>query len=342
MIASIGPSGVFGRSAARFFKVVIRGKPNLLTEQAKVRGYYEQLVNPVWYNPALALTLQGVPDHWFKTEQKLLFDTGDLGIQAFRANSSVLAKGVSVHINAWGMRDREHDLIAKSGVSRIAILGTSVEAGSGVSYDESFKALLERALSSEYEVLNFSKPHSTAATELFDLEFKVAPFKPAVVLVFSHAAELASNKQKVVTAVRQRVKISYPEIARIVTEARLDAQLSETDNLRRLYPFGEELLLRTYQAMIRICRENGFRPVLVYLPPIGDDFSLRLKQQILASALAAGFEIIDLSEVFEGHDPDTLTLAPWDSHPNSLGHQLIAEKLLIELKSKNVVLEKRH
>jgi len=40
---------------------------------------------------------------------------------------------------------------------------------------------------------------------------------------------------------------------------------------------------------------------------------------------------IDLSNVFQHYDTKLLYLAPWDNHPNELGHRIIADKLFYEI-----------
>ncbi len=45
----------------------------------------------------------------------------------------------------------------------------------------------------------------------------------------------------------------------------------------------------------------------------------------------AGFIVLDLSNVYEGHDERDLTVAEWDRHPNAHGQRLIAEQLYLEL-----------
>ena len=44
-------------------------------------------------------------------------------------------------------------------------------------------------------------------------------------------------------------------------------------------------------------------------------------------AEAAGWTVLSLEGVYDGHDPDDLRIAPWDHHPNARGHALIADRL---------------
>jgi hypothetical protein len=41
----------------------------------------------------------------------------------------------------------------------------------------------------------------------------------------------------------------------------------------------------------------------------------------------AGLVVIDMTDAYAGVDSPKQAIAPWDSHPNVLGHQLLADKL---------------
>ena len=50
-------------------------------------------------------------------------------------------------------------------------------------------------------------------------------------------------------------------------------------------------------------------------------------EETLRTARAAGFIVIDLSDVFTGQDLEAIRVAEWDDHPNEKGHRLIADRL---------------
>ena len=50
-------------------------------------------------------------------------------------------------------------------------------------------------------------------------------------------------------------------------------------------------------------------------------------------AREAGFDTIDLSDVYSGEEVQILRVAEWDFHPNAYGHRLIANRLQQELHS---------
>ena len=69
-------------------------------------------------------------------------------------------------------------------------------------------------------------------------------------------------------------------------------------------------------------------PVWIYLPPL-DPTAGEAEERGRARELAeeAGFEIIDLTGIYDGEDMDTLSLEQWDRHPNAAAHERIAGRL---------------
>ncbi len=55
-------------------------------------------------------------------------------------------------------------------------------------------------------------------------------------------------------------------------------------------------------------------------------------------AAAAGFIVVDLSDVYKGEDLEAIRLAEWDEHPNARGHQLIAEPALRRAAARSAML----
>ena len=89
-----------------------------------------------------------------------------------------------------------------------------------------------------------------------------------------------------------------------------------------------------FQRMVEQARAAGVVPVWVFLPstkaypePPAEDVILR------RLAEEAGFEIIDLYDLYNEVRPEDFWVRPWDDHPNTSGHRLIAERLEVELKN---------
>jgi hypothetical protein len=126
---------------------------------------------------------------------------------------------------------------------------------------------------------------------------------------------------------RKRITIPYPFLEQIAHKAGVDAATESTTALRRLRPFQTEVLGWLYGEIVARCRERGVLPVLVFLPQLrGGEWEVETPE-ILKAAANAGFVVLDISDVYRGHDFLALRLAEWDEHPNAAGHRLIADRL---------------
>jgi lysophospholipase L1-like esterase len=71
--------------------------------------------------------------------------------------------------------------------------------------------------------------------------------------------------------------------------------------------------------------------VWVFIPLVEQEFSSDEVEEIAHLAEAAGFTVLDLSDVFEGHTAESLWRAEYDQHPNAKGHEVIADRLYKEM-----------
>jgi hypothetical protein len=97
---------------------------------------------------------------------------------------------------------------------------------------------------------------------------------------------------------------------------------------RKLAPFGQDLTRWSYERIVSISRANGAEPWLIYLPGVLQTSIGELDSSLVAMAEQAGFQTIPLFDVYSStRDRSTLMVAPWDAHPNSEGHRLVAAAL---------------
>jgi len=80
-------------------------------------------------------------------------------------------------------------------------------------------------------------------------------------------------------------------------------------------------------------RAMGAQPVyaIIPMPKAKGNVPPRAVETLLSIAADAGFLVINMQDVYDGHDPDLLTLNGADNHPNAEGHRIIAERLYTEL-----------
>jgi hypothetical protein len=110
--------------------------------------------------------------------------------------------------------------------------------------------------------------------------------------------------------------------------------------MRQIQPHRDEIQRWVYQRIADVCRSQGAVPVWVFVPSLGGDNPTSF--EFLANlAIESGFEAIDLRGCFDGADVNSLSLATWDLHPGVRGHQLIADRLFAELRSRHKLLVPR-
>jgi hypothetical protein len=305
------------------------------------RGYYEDLTRVDRFNSQLWELYMRKPVKWldgFENSGLLRF-TGDfLNTELMPSFASVTRYG-TIRTNRWGMRDRDYEKQPAPGTDRIAVLGASTVMGWGVGDGETFEAIVEERLNRErvgqpyerYEILNFAVPGYQPLQQLAVLD-KVFAFGPSVVIYVATGREPRSASEYLVKAIRAGLPVPYDFLRTTALRAQIDASTDETTALRRLAPFRWEVLTWLYRDIAQRCRQQGSRPVWVFLPQVNDRSPWQKEiAQVRRIAEEAGFAIIDLRDVYDGYPVAAVSLAEWDNHPNALGHRYVAERLYTAL-----------
>ncbi len=304
------------------------------------RGYYEQLVGVNRFNGQL-WEVYAQKDREWPGLLKLggIRRTGDLLRSELVPMIGINLHGATFRTNAWGMRDRDYEKVRDPETFRVAVLGASYVMGDGVGDDETFENLIEDRLNEghardaplPYEFLNFAVSEYSPLQQFILLESgRVFSFSPQLVLMIGHGTDLYTT-DLITVAVRSGIEIPYPFIAERVAASGAMSDMSREEVVRRLKPFEAEIVRWLYRQIVELSRARGVPAVWAYVPtPLNhttaDDVALMKRL-----AGDAGLIVLDLSNVYEGHDERDLIVAEWDRHPNALGHRLIAEQLYLEL-----------
>jgi hypothetical protein len=313
-------------------------KPNEYDEDAMERGYYEDLVDVSRANPQLGAILRQRPADWKKLEDTdALVPTGDYRLKELAPSKTTTLNGFTMTTNRWGMRDRDYLMKKLPGTFRIAVMDASSTMGWGVGDGQTYENVLEDRLNAKppltgfarYEILNFGINGYSAVCDLVTLEKKVLAFKPDAVIFQANVTDDYWAAQRLVRSLRAGVEPPYDFVQRIVADAGINGLMPEQAALRRLQPHRWDLIESAYARFVTVSRENGAVPVWFLLPRILHQSEHRLQavDNLNRYARDAGFVILDVSDVFKAHDAAKLTLAPWDTHPNVKGHELLADAL---------------
>ena len=289
-------------------------------------------------------TDQIAPSDWVPLyESEASQKSNDLFAYVLVPSKKTKFKNSMLSTNQWGMRDKEYAKLKAENVYRFAILGSSLVMGSGVKDDEVFENIVENHLNEEasiksgkkYEMLNFAVGGYHIIQNVKFTEEKIFEFSPDIVLYFAHPREDKRALDRAVKLFEDGIDLEFDFLRQVKQESGCQSGMSHNEIKKRLMPYGKQIIEWGYKRIVANCLKHNAKPIWVYLPTI-DDIENESKDEvskITKLAQDAGFKTISLAEVFKNYDIETIQVAPWDNHPNALGHRLIADlfyKRLIE------------
>lgn len=264
----------------------------------------------------------------------------------------VLAYDTEFQTNSMGMRDREYDFAAPPCTIRMAMLGSSHVMGLGVEMEKTFQKITEARLNDEatrlssgarFEILNFAFVGYSPLSQISLLKSRVSAFKPDVVIFVAHMNDFTWVPRDLARALRERIPIPWEFPRRILDTAHVTSRTNSTIAADHLEPFEADLTGWAYRKMVEEINAMGAQPICVFMPlpnQVPFDAGMAAKvDKVKQLAAEAGFDLIDLSDVFDNQDPRELVtydLADWRSHTNAKAHAIVADALYDKLMSDTV------
>jgi hypothetical protein len=325
-------------------EVVLRIRQPGLNSRAvarRQRDYYEKLNDVGWDDPELAKVFMDKPADWgsirYRTDLAKL-GTG-LPYLELLPNASGRHRGALIELNRWGFRDDDFEKTPPAGTYRFALVGSSHTFGAGVEAAQSFGSLVEATINAaqasesanRVEILNCSVEGYSPLDVLAELDKTVLDFQPSGLLYVVHPGDELRGLGRLAGLLHDSQPVPYDSLLAFATSCGVKAGMAEDQASRLMRPRAVELLSWTLGEITARCRERSITPVLVFLAVLDPREGSLPATDMLRVAQQAGFHTIDLSNVYDGYDPKTLELAPWDDHPNVTGHRLVAERLNREL-----------
>ncbi|MEZ4886678.1 MAG: hypothetical protein R3E32_18260 [Chitinophagales bacterium] len=249
-------------------------------------------------------------------------------------NQKSTFRGKRFSTNQWGFRDQDYEKESAPNTIRIALLGGSPTLGAGIHDDEVFEAITERKLnesfgndSLRFEILNFSQGVGIQTFQLaYLLKEQVLAFQPDYVILVDHFSSKNVLIRKIQSLYRKGI-VFYPEM-----EAFLEAEdINEHTLITPKQMREKEALLREWSMYYfsSVCKMSDLQPILMYYPSLIDKKSTyTLYKPMLEDA---GYDLIDMKDVFNQYSVEELKISKYDKHPNAKAHRLIAERFYGEL-----------
>lgn len=339
LLALVTPIGLphvyslFGSNVANVIVSLKSGGLSRADAAAMERGYYEGLTNVNRFNSQLWEIYMDRPAGWLNITGSGLTRLRDdfLQTELARGFRSETEHG-AIETNQWGMRDRDYALVPPPDTVRGLLLGYSTVLGWGVSHEETFETVLEDRINArlaeisggKFELLNLSVPGYRPPQQAMALD-EALKFQPDLVFYTAAGREQWNTINFLADILEKGVEIPYPDLRALVQNAGVEPGMDKTAIVKQLKLHEEALLGWVYNYIVQRCASQGIRAVWIYLPPVhptAGEAEERGRARELAQE--AGFEIIDLTAIYDGQDLDSLVLAQWDGHPNAKAHERIA------------------
>lgn len=258
-------------------------------------------------------------------------------------------KGVRFYTNSAGLRDREYPHKADSDTFRIAVLGSSWTMGSGVDLQHVWHSVLEDRLNHEsgrvrFELINFAVDQYGLGEIIATLEQKVPAWRPDMIIItltYYTPTVIWQDEPPPYQVQKRRHPLWDLHSLRVLDRnfqlgifpPQHDPTLSDYDHER-----VEAQLIRARTHLESYAQAYGIPVVVARLAFSGG----WLRSIDRGTAPMAQSELIAYIDVMpgileSGYSADELRVSLWDSHPNALGHALIADIIFDELSQRRLL-----
>jgi lysophospholipase L1-like esterase len=257
-------------------------------------------------------------------------------------NREQYSHGAIIRTNSFGMRDDEPHTGVDDSLHRIVVLGDSFTFGFGVTGKDTYPNVVERLLNEkikdeQFEVLNLGTGGYSTHDEALVFEHKGMRWNPklAVIGYVLNDPEI-DPIQPLHSYFQETSWWQYSNILRLVVKVKNNWDimlLGKGDYIEYLHAhqLKWQSVVEGLNKIGSIAKERNI-PVLLLIFPMTrkswTDYPYRkLHEQVGNTAKEKGLYLIDLYDHFSQYPPEDLMVAPGDSHPSRLGHELTAHAI---------------
>ncbi len=335
---------------SKFIQTVSEDSPNKIDKKNAEIGYYDRLIEGD-EDVTIGIGSKGFIKKLQKNPYTLAYyNTTNLLNRRMKPNLNIQGLDHNFLSNQFGIRDKAYSKNKKDSVYRMALLGGSYEMGSGVSNNQNFEYLTEERLNKNFpdsnfksiEIWNFAAGGYYLIEHLELLNTEVFKYKPNAVIYFAHSDERNKMIKDITNILKRNVPIKYKFLNDIITLSGVKSYMAENQIKQLLNPYIDCILQWSYFEMATICKKNNAKIIWVYLLTTEENVNENEYSTILKFAKQAGYITLDLKNVYGNIPRNTIQISEINSHPNVLGHLLIANEFYYELlKHKQEIFNKK-
>lgn len=271
----------------------------------------------------------------YAKDLKVRSDDPALDFDHVKSRESVL-QSVTIRLNDWGLRGGTVAPLPGGG-RRILFLGGSIALGWGVPEEATVTARLEKQLvdaGQAAQVLNGGVGNYNTKRYVSRFFKELTELKPTDIVVhyfLRDAEDLPPGGDNVVLRNSQLAVTLWIAYHRLFDKA---GEQSLVDHYRNVYQPSAPGFVAMQASLAKLAeyaRANNIRLYLAMTPDVHNlvDYKFGFVHDIMRDvAQRNGYTYVDLLPGMRGRPPEELFAMPGDPHPNSLGHQLMADAIL--------------
>jgi hypothetical protein len=171
--------------------------------------------------------------------------------------------------------------------------------------------------------------------QLADLDQRIFPKFEFNALMFTSIDDIYWGVKDLVDVTTHDLPMTYEPLRAFIRNEGLTPETSVAECVQKLNPHAEEILAWVYGGIVQRCRDRNISPFFVVVPHTGaTDATVEARvDRSIEVAKTAGFTVIDCRKAYDGLDPAQRWITPWDSHPNTQCHHMLAQMLYDKINS---------
>ncbi len=349
LISNINVQSILPKQISNFIQTISKDSPNLIDKKNAETGYYDRLIEG---DEEVSVGIGS--KRFIKQLQKnpytlAYYNTNNLLNRRMKSNLNIQGLDHNFLSNQFGIRDKPYSKNKNDSVFRMALLGGSYEMGSGVSNNQNFEYLTEEKLNKNFpdsnyksiEIWNFAAGGYYIIEHLELLNTEVFKYKPNAVIYFAHSDERNKMIKDISNILKRNVPIKYKFLTDIIEHAGVKPGMGENQIKQLLNPYIDCILQWSYAEMASICKRNNSKIIWVCLLTTEETTNENEYSAMFKFAKQAGCITLDLKNVYKNIPRSSIQISEINTHPNVLGHQLIANDFYQEiLKHKQEIFNK--